>query len=68
MFVCYLYLYGSGNNYECKIFKNYVDVVSNYSIIDRPYYKYIIPILFNLRRQRTVVRLDKTYNARGWLA
>ena len=50
MFVCYLYLYGSGNNYECKIFKNYVDVVSNYSIIDRPYYKYIIPILFNLRR------------------
>ena len=47
MFVYNLYLYGGGNNYECKIFKNHIDVVSNYSTTDRSYYKHIIPTLIN---------------------
>ena len=40
MLVYNLYLYGSGNNYECKIFKNQVEVVSNYSTADWSYYKH----------------------------
>ena len=47
MFVYNLYLYSGGNNYECKVFKNHVDVVSNYSTTDRSYYKHIIPTLIN---------------------
>ncbi len=47
MFDHYQYLYGRWNNYERKILKKDVNVVSNYSTADRFNYKHNTSALFN---------------------